>query len=116
MIVLLVLVLFLLSEEVSLINCFVSSSSRSNQRQISSILCLRTVLRVNLGLIPKKKPILASFCELYFSILMYARFSWRASIIPFVELYLDPCFSWDSVSSDSRVNEMYILFVILHNL
>ena len=106
----------LLSEDVSLINYFVSSSSRSNQRQISSILCLSTVLRVDFGLIPKKKPILASFCELHFSILMYASFSPRVSIIPFVELYLDPCFSWDSVISDSRVNEMYILFVILHNV
>ena len=51
----------LLSEVVSLINFCVSSSSRSNQRQISSILCFSTFLRVNFGLIPKKKPILASF-------------------------------------------------------
>ena len=47
---------------------------------------------------------------------MYARFSRRVSIIPFVELYLDPCFSWDSVSSDSKVNKIYILCVILYNL
>ena len=58
----------------------------------------------------------ASFCELYFSILMYTRFSRRVSIISFVELYLDPCFSLDSVSLDSKVNATYILFVILHNL
>ena len=106
----------LLSEDISLINCFESSSSRYNQRQISSILCLSAFLKVSFGLIPKKKPILASFCELYFSILRYARFSRRVSIIPLVELYLDPCFSWDSVTSDSKVNEMYIIFVILHSL
>ena len=53
---------------------------------------------------------------MYFSNLMYARFSRRVSIIPFVELYLDPCFSWDSVSSDSKVNKIYILCVILYNL
>ena len=108
--------IILLSEDVSLIDCFVSSSSRSNQRQTLSILCLSTVLRVSFGLIPKKKPMRASFCELYFYILMYTRFSRRVSIIPFVELYLDPCFSWDSVSLDSKVNATYILFVILHNL
>ena len=83
----------LLSEDASLINCFVTSSSRSNQRQISSILCLSVFLKVSFGLIPKKKPMLASFCELYFSILRYAWFSRRVSIIPLVELYLDPCFS-----------------------
>ena len=106
----------LLSENVSLIKCFVSSSSRSNQRHISSILCLSAFVKVSFGLIPKTKPILASFCGLYFSILRYARFSRRVLIVPLVELYLDPCFSWDSVSSDSKVNEMYILFVILHSL
>ena len=33
-----------------------------------------------------------------------------------MEFYLDPFFSWESVSSDSKANEMYILFVILHSL
>ena len=56
----------LLSEGVSLINCFVSSSSRSYQRQISSILCLSTVIRVSFGLIPKKKAIIASFFVVLF--------------------------------------------------
>ena len=106
----------LLSEEGSLINCFVSLSSRSKQRQISSILWLSAFLKVSFGLISKKKPKLASFCELYLSILVYAWFSRRVSMLPIAELYFDPRFSWDNVSSDSRVNEMYILFVILHIL
>ena len=46
----------------------------------------------------------------------YTRFSRRIYIIPLVDLYLDPCFSWDIVSSNSKVNEIYILFVILHSL
>ena len=46
---------------VSLINFFVSSSSRSNHRQISSIFFLRAFRNVSLGLIPKKNPMLVSF-------------------------------------------------------
>ena len=49
---------------VSLINFFVSSSSRSNHRQISSICFLIAFCNVSLGLIPKKNPMLASFSEL----------------------------------------------------
>ena len=45
-----------------------SSSSRSNQRQISSILCLSDFLKVGFGLISRKNPMLASCLELCFSI------------------------------------------------
>ena len=51
----------LLFKVVSLINFFVSSSSRSNHRQISSIFFLRAFRNVSLGLIPKKNPMLVSF-------------------------------------------------------
>ena len=101
---------------VSMMSFFVSSLSRSNQRQISSILCLSDYLKVSFGLIPRKNPMLASCWELYFSIFRYARFSRRVSIIPLVELYLEPYFSWEILNSDSRVNEIYIRFVILHSL
>ena len=56
--------LVLLFKVVSLINFFVSSSSRSNHRQISSICFLIAFCNVSLGLIPKKNPMLASFSEL----------------------------------------------------
>ena len=36
-------------------------------------------------------------------------------MIPFVELHLDPYLIWDKLSSNSRVNDMYILFVILYS-
>ena len=36
-------------------------------------------------------------------------------MIPFVELYIDPYLIWDKLNSDSRVNDMYILFVIFHS-
>ena len=61
---------------------------------MSSILCLSDFLRVNFGLIWRKNPILACCWELYFSIFRYARFSRRISIIPLVELYLEPYFNW----------------------
>ena len=95
---------------------FVSSSSRSNQRQMSSILCLGVFLKISFGLIPRKTPMLASCGELYFSSFRYARFSRRDLIIPLVELCLEPCFSWEIVNSDSKVNEIYIRFVTLHSL
>ena len=59
---------------------------------------------------------LASFWELYFSILRKARFARSVSMIPLVDLYLDPYFSCDKVNVDSSVNEMYILIVTLHSL
>ena len=46
---------------VSRINFLVSSSSRSSQRQISSIFCFRALCRVSFGLTPRKDSILASF-------------------------------------------------------
>ena len=39
----------------------VSSSSRSSQRQISSIFCISALRNVSLGLTPRKNPILACF-------------------------------------------------------
>ena len=63
-----------------------------------------------------KNPMLASFWELYVSILSKARFVRSFSMIPLVELYLDPCFSCYKVNVDSSVNEIYILFVTLHIL
>ena len=53
----------------------------------------------------------ASFWELYFSILRKVRFARRVSMIPLVELYLDPYFSCDKDNVDSCANEMYILFI-----
>ena len=32
-------------------------------------------------------------------------------MIPFVELYLDPYLIFDKLNSDSRVNDIYVLFL-----
>ena len=56
----------LLSKDVSLIKCFVSSSSRSNQRKISSILYLSVFLKVSFELIPKKNQYLLLFMSCTF--------------------------------------------------
>ena len=97
-------------------NYFVSSSPRSNHRQISSIFCLRDFLNVNLRLVPRKNQILASFWELYYSILRKTRLSQRVSMILLVDLYLDSYFSYYRVNSDFSVNRMYILFVTLQSI
>ena len=65
--------LVFLFKVVFFIKCFVSSSSRSNHRQSSSIFCLRAFRNVSLGLISNKNSILAFFPELYFSILREGR-------------------------------------------
>ena len=93
-----------------------SSSYGSNDRQILSIFCLRAFRNVSLESISKKNPMLASFWELCFSILRKARFSWRVSRMPLVELYLDSYFIWDKLNADSSVNDMYILFVTLYSI
>ena len=102
--------LVLLPNVVSQSRCFVYSSSRSSHRQISLILYLSSFLSVSLGLIPRKNPMLASFWELYFSILRKERFARSVSMITLVELYRDQYFSCDKVNVDSSVTEMYILF------
>ena len=93
----------------SQINVFVSSSSKSSQRQISSIFCLRALCRVSFGLTPRKNPMLASFWALYFSIFRNARFARSVLMIPPDEEYLDPYFICESVNSDSSVKDIYIL-------
>ena len=80
--------LVFLFKVVSLIKCFVSSSSRSNYRQSSSIFCLRAFRNISLGLISKKNLILAFIPELYFSILRGVRFSPRVSRMELVDFIL----------------------------
>ena len=52
--------------------------------------------------------------KVVFSILMNARFPWSISMIVFMELYLYLYLIWYRLNSDSRVNDIYIIFVILH--
>ena len=58
---------------------------------------------------------LVSFWELYFSILREARFPRSVLIMSFVKLYLNLYLIWDELNSDSRMNDMYILFVMLYS-
>ena len=74
----------------SRISFLVSSSSRSSHRQMSSIFCFSAFRSVSFEFTPRKNPMLASCCELYFSIFRNARFARSVSIIPPVELYRDP--------------------------
>ena len=101
---------------VSRINVFVSSSSKSSQRQISSIFCLSALRRVSFGLTPRKNPMLASFWELNFSIFRNDKFARSVSMIPSDEEYLDPYFICDRVNSDSSVKDIYTRLVILQIL
>ena len=59
---------------------------------------------------------LASFWELYFSIFKNARFARSFSTMPPEVLNFDPYFICERLNSDSRMNEIYILLVMLHNI
>ena len=106
----------LLLDVVSLMRRFVSSSSRSIQRQISSIFYFRDFLRVDFGLIPKNNPTLTFVRDWNLIVLIQVRFLRNVSKMPLVELYFDSYLSWDTIYADSGVNGIYIRFVILHSM
>ena len=106
----------LLLDVVSLMRRFVSSSSRSIQRQISSIFYFRDFLRVDFGLIPKNNPTLTFVRDWNLIVLIQVRFLRNVSKMPLVELYFDSYLSWDTIYADSGVNGIYICFVILHSI
>ena len=95
---------------------FVSSSSRSIQRQMSSIFYFRDFLRVDFGLIPKKNPTLTFVRDWNLIVLIQVRFLRNVSKMPLVELYFDSYLSWDTIYADSGVNGIDIRFVILYSM
>ena len=106
----------LLLDVVSLMRRFVSSSSRSIQRQMLSIFYFRDFLRVDFGLIPKNNPTLTFVRDWNLIILIQVRFLRNVSKMPLVELYFDSYLSWNTIYGDSGVNDIYICFVILYSM
>ena len=96
--------------------CFSVLLSKFQYIHISSFLFVSAHLRVNLGLILRKNPVLVSvwlFFWIYF-ILKNIIFLCKVMKIPIVFFCLKPYLSWDTLCVCSSLKERYIWFVTSH--
>ena len=92
-------------------SAFMSSSSKSSQVQISSILFFRSFLKVSLRLILMENPMLALDCEWNLFSFMNGKFSRRISKIPATPSCFEPKLSYERVLLDSNLKDKYIRLV-----